>query len=294
MKLAVSTYSLTRWQGEQKKSLAQMIDWIVASGASAVEFAGSQSGQSKNPLRRATALRKRCEGLGLGIAGYCVGAELLVAPAAQRKVIVQLKREVDVAATLGCKSMRHDVTRGFNAYKRYRGARSFAASLKILVPAIREVADYARDQGIITTFENHGFYMQQATRCERLLQAVNHPSFAITMDMGNFLCVNDDPVQAVARLARYAVMVHAKDFHVRPKKSMPPSGWFATPTPIALRGAIVGHGVIDVPRQLRLLKRAGYRGYLSLEFEGMEEPAMAVQLGLDYLREHLKAINVLD
>ena len=33
-----------------------------------------------------------------------------------------------------------------------------------------------------------------------------------------------------------------------------------------------------------LLKKAGYDGYLSLEFEGMEEPTKAVTLGLDYLR----------
>jgi sugar phosphate isomerase/epimerase len=106
--------------------------------------------------------------------------------------------------------------------------------------------------------------------------------------------VNDDPVAAVARLARYAVMVHIKDFHVKPKKQMPPTGWFATPTRLALRGAIVGHGVIDIPAQLRLLKKAGYHGYLSLEFEGMEEPTQAIRLGLDYTREQLQAIKALD
>ena len=85
-------------------------------------------------------------------------------------------------------------------------------------------------------------------------------------------------------------MAHAKDFHLKPKKQMPATGWFATPTSICLRGAIAGHGVLDIPAQLKLLKRAGYDGYLSLEFEGMEEPTKAVKLGLDYLREQLKAI----
>jgi len=102
--------------------------------------------------------------------------------------------------------------------------------------------------------------------------------------MGNFLCVNENPVPAVKRLAKYAVMAHVKDFHIRPKESVPPSGWFKTPTPIALRGAIVGHGVIDVPAQIQHLRRAGYDGFLSLEFEGMEEPLNAVRLGLEYLR----------
>ena len=65
---------------------------------------------------------------------------------------------------------------------------------------------------------------------------------------------------------------------------MPPEGWFETPTEIALRGAIVGHGVIDIPAQLKLLKEAGYDHYLSLEFEGIEEPTKAITMGLAYLR----------
>ena len=79
-------------------------------------------------------------------------------------------------------------------------------------------------------------------------------------------------------------MAHAKDFHVKPKSAMPPTGWFATPTKIALRGAIAGHGVLDLPAQIKLLKNAGYNGFLSLEFEGIEEPTTAIKLGLDYLR----------
>jgi sugar phosphate isomerase/epimerase len=212
-------------------------------------------------------------------------------PAAQQKrAVAQLKRDVDIAAELGCPSMRHDVTRGFDGYKRYRGRKTFAEALKAIVPAIREVADYAGQQGVITTVENHGFYMQAAERVEKLLDAVDHPNFALTMDMGNFLCVNDDPVAAVKRLAKRAVMVHAKDFHVKPKKQAPGS-WLHTPTPIAIRGAIAGHGNVDIPAQLRALKAARYDGYLSLEFEGLEEPTFAIEAGLGYLRDQLKAVS---
>ena len=59
---------------------------------------------------------------------------------------------------------------------------------------------------------------------------------------------------------------------------------------IALRGAIAGHGVLDLPAQLKLLKQAGYDGFVSLEFEGMEEPTQAITLGLDYLRATLKTL----
>ena len=122
---------------------------------------------------------------------------------------------------------------------------------------------------------------------EKLLQTVDHPAFGLTIDMGNFMCVNADPVAAVRQLLPYAIHAHVKDFHIRPKKTMPPSGWFATPTPIALRGAIVGHGAIDIPAQLKLLKRAKYAGWLSLEFEGMEDPELGVREGLKFLRREL-------
>jgi sugar phosphate isomerase/epimerase len=177
------------------------------------------------------------------------------------------------------------VTRGFGEQsKGLKIPKTFDAALKVVVPAIREVADYAATKGVKTSLENHGFYMQESRRVEKLIKTVKHPNFGLTIDMGNFLCVNEDPVQAVKRVAKYAQMAHVKDFHLRPKMTMPPSGWFATPTEIALRGAIVGHGVIDVPKQIELLKKSGYDGYLSLEFEGMEEPLTAVRLGLEYLR----------
>jgi sugar phosphate isomerase/epimerase len=129
--------------------------------------------------------------------------------------------------------------------------------------------------------------MQESKRVEKLIRAVDHPNYGLTIDLGNFMCVNENPTDATRRLAKYVIMAHAKDFHVKPKKEMPPTGWFATPTSICLRGAIAGHGVLDLPAQLKLLKRAGYNGYLSLEFEGMEEPAKAITLGLEYLRSYL-------
>lgn len=288
MKLTISTYSLSRWRREQSKTLEQALDWIAGeAGLKAVEFSGLDGGGPNTPARAAK-IRRRCEKLGLKIVNYCVPGELLRKPAEQRKAIEAIRNEIDVAAELGAPGMRHDVSRGFP--ENWSGPKTFAAALKVVVPAVRALADYGQSRGVRTSIENHGFFLQDPARVEKLLQAVDHPNYGLTMDMGNFLCVNADPVDAVRRLAKYAVMVHAKDFHVRPKKAMPPSGWFATPTPIALRGAIVGHGVIDIPRQFKLLKSAGYDGYVSLEFEGMEEPLQAVKLGLAYLRAQMTAV----
>ena len=281
MHLAVSTYSLARWRSENGRTLEDSLRWIAQDGGvDAVEFAGAIAEQGEDLLKRAAALRKHADKVRLKIVSYCVGAELLTPAAEQRQTVQRLKRDVDAAEILGAPSMRHDVTRGV-------GATSFAATLKAVVPPIREVADYAAGKGIKTSLENHGFYMQHSRRVQKLIEAVDHKNFGLTIDLGNFLCVNENCTDATRRLARYVIMAHAKDFHVKPKKQMPPVGWFATPTSVALRGAIAGHGVLDLPAQLRLLKKAGYHGYLSLEFEGMEEPTEAVKLGLDYLRATL-------
>jgi len=284
MKLSISTYSLSRWRSQQNKTLENTIDWIADAGITGIEFSGLDEKAEADPIKRARQLRKRCEKRGLKVVSYCIGAELNLPKKKQQQAVEDLKGHVDIAAELGVRSMRHDVTRGFNAYPSFKGAQTFAAALKNIVPPIREVADYAQDKGVITTLENHGFYMQASKRVEKLIKTVNHPNFALTIDMGNFLCVNEEPVEAVARCAKYAVMAHVKDFHIKKKKDAPPTGWIITPTPIAIRGAIVGHGAIDIPAEIKLLKKAGYKGYLSLEFEGLEEPTRGVSLGLEYLR----------
>ncbi len=284
IELCVSSYSLLKWRQQNKKTIEQTVDWFAEAGLKHIELSGLGELPVANPVKLATRLRKRCEKHGMRVASYCIGAELLLSAPKQKAEIKRLCEHVDIAAALGAPSMRHDVTRGFDSYKTYKGPRTMGAALKNVVPAIRKIADYAQTQGVKTSLENHGFYMQAPKRVVKLLETVAHPNFGLTLDMGNFLCVNADPIAAVEQCVKYAQMVHVKDFHVKPKKAMPPSGWFATPTPIALRGAIVGHGVIDIPRQIKIIKKAGYKGVLSLEFEGMEEPTKAVKLGLEYLR----------
>ena len=105
MKLAISTYSLAKWQSSQNKSLEQCLDWIAGTGVKAVEFVDlGDKAQKIGPAKYASQLRRRCERLSLAVAGYCAPANLLVSPRAQRAMIEQLKSHVDIAYQLGCKS----------------------------------------------------------------------------------------------------------------------------------------------------------------------------------------------
>ena len=50
-----------------------------------------------------------------------------------------------------------------------------------------------------------------------------------------------------------------------------------------LRGAIIGHGDIPLLACIRALKRAGFDGVLSIEFEGMEDVLTGIRIGRDNL-----------
>ncbi|MAE61989.1 MAG: sugar phosphate isomerase [Planctomycetaceae bacterium] len=288
MKLAVSTYSLSRWMRDNNKSINQAIDWI-ADHVRGIEFVGIPVDKGQDPIRKARAIRRRCEQRRLKIVGYCTGANLLqTKPREQAKVINEVKQQVDVAAALGAPSMRHDVAHGFG--DDWKGPRTDAAAFRILVPAVRQIADYADSRGVKTSLENHGFYLQSSARVDRFIQAVNHPNYGLTIDIGNFLCVAERPETAVPRLAKHAIMAHIKDFHIKPKTRAPDVGWIITPKSIAIRGAVVGHGDIDLLSCLKSLRRSGYDGWLSLEFEGLEEPAQGVELGLTYAERLIKSL----
>ena len=79
----------------------------------------------------------------------------------------------------------------------------------------------------------------------------------------------------------YASMVHLKDFYVRPHTGSGRMVGLLLLIGNYLRGAIVGHGDIDMWGVLRIIKQSGYDGYLSIEFEGMEDCELGTKLGLD-------------
>ena len=167
MTLAVSTYSLLNWRNANGKTFEQSLDWIATSGVRAVEFApiGDEAGLI---TRRAGALRKRCDRLGLAICSYCVGAEFLVPARKQRQLVERLKRDIDVGAVLGVRTMRHDVTRG-------EGAPVFAEAVRQAL----ELGFYISFAGVVT-FPRANDLRETArlTPIDRLLSETDSPYLA--------------------------------------------------------------------------------------------------------------------
>jgi len=184
--------------------------------------------------------------------------------------------------------MRHDATQGFKV--EYLGTKVFQDALPILIKGCRAVTEFAAELGIKTMVENHGFFCQDSERLEMLVTGVNHENFGVLVDMGNFLCVDEDPAEAVGRLVPYMVHLHAKDFHTKPGTAPNPGlGWFCSRGGNFLRGSIIGHGDVPVVQCMNIIKRSSYDGNVSIEFEGMEDTLRGISVGLENLKVYMNS-----
>ncbi|MBI2440431.1 MAG: sugar phosphate isomerase/epimerase, partial [Lentisphaerae bacterium] len=116
--------------------------------------------------------------------------------------------------------------------------------------AIQAIVMISAEHGISMALENHG-----NTTAQQLLSLhkdVNSPWFKFTLDTGNFPPtgqVGPDTYKSIKRCAGEAALVHAKFFNVQPDGRDRDFDW---------------------ARIRRILKRAGFRGFLSVEYEGQD------------------------
>ncbi len=288
MKIAVSTYS---YAGYKASSMYEILDKIAATGFEGVEFVEFDVAEGDSDiLATAKKYGDYARSKGLEVVNYAVGGSFLqVSHKALDDEVERLCKQVDIAEALGCKKMRHDVAYSFP--EDYVGIRTFNASLPLLFEGCRKVTQYAKTKGIITTTENHGYFCQDSHRIVRLAEAVNDENFGTTCDIGNFSCVDEDSEKATANVLPLIKHVHVKDMFIKdgslPK---PGDGWFSSRGGNYIRCTILGHGDIPIVKCLRQIKNSGYKGYLSIEFEGMEESLQAIDISYRNLKYYLSII----
>lgn len=284
MKFSVSSYSFQRLLNSGKYTQLDLIGVAKEMGFDGIEYIDLMPTDGMSDLEYAAVLRNAAEKAGIEIVAYTIGADFLGEKGWEAEA-QRLFGQVDVAEALGAKLMRHDATGGFKGDDaKYK---SFDSALPILANGCRMVTEYAAKKGIATMVENHGYFCQDSVRVEKLVNEVANSNFGLLVDMGNFMCADDDPAVAVGRVAPYAKHVHAKDFH---KKSgngpNPGDGFFRTRGGDYLRGAVVGHGDVPVYQCVQTLKRSGYDGYVTIEFEGVEDNEWAIKTGLENLKKY--------
>ncbi|MDX2286781.1 MAG: sugar phosphate isomerase/epimerase family protein [Bacteroidia bacterium] len=173
---------------------------------------------------------------------------------ARMKAIDNHKKWVEAAKTLGCHSIR------VNAY----GEGSSEAVAAAAVDGLGRLTDFAAPMGINIIVENHGGYSSDGDWMAGVMKQVNKPTCGMLPDFGNF-CVErakpapgQDPWSAgcatmydrykgVELFMPFAKAVSAKshDFDAEGNETE-----------------------TDYLRIMKIVKDAGYRGYVGIEYEG--------------------------
>ncbi|MBR6790066.1 MAG: sugar phosphate isomerase/epimerase [Oscillospiraceae bacterium] len=293
MKFGMSCYCLDPAMEEGRMTIDDVIDYAVAHGCEHIEFVPFHlafvTPELSLDLDLIRHVREKCASAGIEISTYSVNADLLKTdPAEEAREIERVKRHIDAAELLGLTRMRFDVAsfrRPFSTNTIY----NFNAEFPQMVRNAAVLCDYAAEKGITIVLENHGFFINGSDRILRMIEAIDRPNVKMTVDVGNFLCVDEDPVAAVKRCLPLAEMIHLKDFYIRKKSLLPDQtemfncnngSWFETMGGRMLRGSILGQGDMDIWEILRTIKASGFDGYISLEFEGMELCEQGTEISL--------------
>jgi sugar phosphate isomerase/epimerase len=194
------------------------------------------------------------------VAIYTIGVRVRLAqPTAELQTaeLETLRKWVDVAEKLGASHIR--VFGGAVP----KGATEDQA-VAWAVETLKRGAEISGRKGIILGVEDDGGITTNADRTVEIVKKTASPWAGINLDIGNF---PDDGYNQIEMCAPYATNVHFKTA-VRVNKQKQPADW---------------------PRILKILGAAGYKGYLSLEYEEEQDPVTNVPKLIQKMKETIQA-----
>jgi sugar phosphate isomerase/epimerase len=131
------------------------------------------------------------------------------------------------------------------------------------VDTLTRCADEAAKKGITLGVEDDGGITTNADRTVEIVKKAASQWAGINLDIGNF---PDNAYTQIEMCAPYATNVHFKSkVHVDRSEQ-----------------------AVDIPRVLGILGKAGYRGYLAVEYEAKEDPRKAVPELVSMLRDAIR------
>lgn len=263
-KLSLAAYSFNRllpkaWTPEQlaqaRFTLEQFIDFCAEQNLDGCELTAYYFPKTIT-TDYLLSLKERAFRLGLSISGTAIGNDFCTTDEAKRSQHIAMTREwIDHSAVLGAPSIR------IFAGNVSPGDTEEAARARC-VAAINECLDYAATKGVALALENHGGITSTAEQVLKIVEAVKpSPWFGVNFDGGNFRTA--DPYAELAKIAPYAI-------NAQLKVEMMPEGRPKEPA--------------DLARVIQILRDAGYRGFITLEYEAAEDPFTAIPQYLQTLR----------
>jgi len=258
MKVGSTAYSYRKYLASGQMTLEGFLDKAVELGMDCVDLTAYYF--SSTDTEYLNHIKKYAYLCGLDITGTAVGNSFTYADANKRAEAVQMvKKWVDISVILGAPCIRvfaGGIPEGS----------SFGESMKWTAECLEECLDYAKPKGVIIALENHGGITSKADQVISILKTVKGSCLeerwlGTNLDLGNY---SGDPYGEIEKAAPYAVTTHAK-------------------IDIFVEGA--GKQDADFVKITKILHKAGYKGCLSIEYEGEEDPMTAMPKFVNYLKE---------
>jgi sugar phosphate isomerase/epimerase len=275
-RVGVSTYSF--WQFKRHEDLRDIgtcIDLAADMGFDGVEILHVQMTDESTAALQA--IKRRAFTHGLDLMGFSTHQGFVTPDAEKRKENVALTvRQIELAYAMGIPTMRVNTGRwgtskNFDELMKNRGIEPRREGytdddgFKWCIDGFAQCVRAAERCGVVLGLENHWGLGLTPEGVLRIVNAINSPWLRVTLDTGNFL---EDPYDRLEMLAPQTVLVQAKTYY----------------------GGGVWYSLdLDYDRIARMLARHNYRGYVSLEFEGKDDPRQAVPRSLEMLRKAFAA-----
>ncbi len=269
--IGVSTYSFWQFNGPKEDSpIEECIDKAAALGFDGVEILLVQMTSEENSYLQK--LKKRAFHAGLDIMGFSTHQGFVYPEEEKRKENIEKTiHQIELAYKLGIPTMRLNTgrwrtTKSFDDLMANRGIEPVLEGyteddgFKWVIDAIEQCIPKAEECGVVLGLENHWGLGRTAAGVKRIVDAIDSPWLMVTLDTGNFL---EDPYEQLQMLADQAFLMQAKTYYGEGK-------WYTLD--------------LDYPRIGDIMRKANYKGYISLEFEGQEAVDIAIPKSLEVLR----------
>lgn len=275
-KIGVSTYSFWQFNGPKENSpIEKCIDTAASMGFDGIEFLLMQMASEDNAYLQK--LKRQAFHAGLDIMGFSTHQGFVYPDKKIRdEEVAKTIRQIELAYQLGIPTMRLNTGR-WNTIKSFDDLMANKGIEPILegytldqgfdwvIDSIGQCIPIAEKCGVVLGLENHWGLGRTADGVLRIVNAINSPWLQITSDTGNFL---ENQYEQLEMMAPMTFLVQAKTYYGGGK-------WYTLD--------------IDYNKVAEIFRKANYRGYISIEFEGNEDPMTAVPKSLELIRSAFSA-----
>lgn len=271
--IGVSSYSFWQFKHDEFRDLEKNIDLAGEMGFDGFEILHRQmTDESPATLQK---LKRRAFIHGLSLCGFSTHQTFLTPSVEERKKNIEHTAKcLELAYGLGIPTMRvntgrWNTSKNFDELMKNRGIEPRLPGYtdddgySWVIESFEKLLPIAEKCGVVMGLENHWGLGLTPEGVKRVVDAVKSPWLKVTLDTGNFL---EDPYPKLEQLMPDTVLVQAKTYYGG-------GMWYTLD--------------LDYPRIAGLLKKHGYKGFVSLEFEGRESPLTAVPKSLAMLRKVL-------